>query len=320
MSDTDVEHAGVHDAVVIGGGPAGLSAATWLARYRRGVLVLDSTEYRNRHVEESHGYLGEDPIRPAPLLARAREQLRAYPGTDVLEARAHSVLRQTDGTFTLQLEGEEVPLRARRVVLATGVQDRFPEVEGFFDHYGASVFHCPTCDGYEASGAEVVVFGWSADVAEFAATLTGWASSVTVVTDGRPFEGEEGPRRRLAEVGTEVLEDEAVELVGERGALEGVRLESGQLLVCQLAFFSIAHHPRTAFAEQLGCALTDEGCIEVDDECATTVAGVYAAGDVTPGLQLIQVAAAKGTIAGVACARSLRGEGGNREGWEGHLS
>ncbi|MDQ3569453.1 MAG: NAD(P)/FAD-dependent oxidoreductase [Actinomycetota bacterium] len=320
MSDADGEHAQVHDAIVIGGGPAGLSAATWLARYRRGVLVLDSSEYRNRWVEQSHGYLGNDSIRPASLLARAREQLGTYPGTELREARVHSVRRQSDGTFTIQLEGGEVPLRARRLVLATGVKDRFPEVEGFFDHYGASVFHCPTCDGYEASDAEVVVFGWSAEVAEFAATLTGWARSVTVVTDGRPFEGEEGPRRRLAEVQTEVLEDEAVELVGERGALEGVRVESGQLLACQLAFFSIAHDPRNAFAEQLGCALTEEGCIEVDHEGATTVAGVYAAGDVTPGLQLIQVAAAKGTAAGVACALSLRGEGGNREGWEGHLS
>ena len=310
----------LHDAIVVGGGPAGLSAATWLARYRWEVLVLDNGAYRNRWVDQSHGYLGADPLPPASLLESARAQLGDYPGTEVRDARAQSARREDDGTFTLELEGERDPLRARRLVLATGVTDRFPEVKGFFDHYGASVFHCPTCDGYEASDAQVAVLGWSAEIAEFAATLTGWASTVTVVTDGHPFEGDEQARRRLAEVGVEVLEDDATELVGERSSLEGVRLASGQLLECQLGFFSIAHLPNTGLAEELGCELTGEGCVEVDHEAATTVAGVFAAGDVTPGLQLIQVAAAKGTTAGVACARSLRGEGGIRPGWEGHLS
>jgi thioredoxin reductase len=310
----------LHDAIVVGGGPAGLSAATWLARYRREVLVLDSGDYRNRWVEQSHGYLGDDPVAPASLLQRARAQLDAYPRTEVRNGRAQSARREADATFTLELEGDGDPLRARRVVLATGVKDRFPEVKGFFDHYGAGAFHCPTCDGYEASDTQVVVFGWSVEIAEFAATLTGWARSVTVVTDGHPFEGDDQARRRLVEVGAEVFEDDATELVGERGSLEGVRLASGHVLDCRLVFFSIAHLPNTGLARQLGCEVTGEGCIEVDHEAATTVAGVFAAGDVTPGLQLIQVAAAKGTTAGVACARSLRGEGGIRPGWEGHLS
>ena len=307
----------LHDAVVVGGGPAGLSAATWLARYRWAVVVVDAAEQRNRWVEQSHGYLGEDPVRPLALVQRAGEQLGAYPGVEIRHARTDRAQREPDGTFTLHV-GEE-PLRARRLVLATGVRDIFPEVGGFFDHYGASVFHCPTCDGYEARDAEVVVFGWSAEVTGFARTLKGWARTVTVVTDGRPFEGEEDHRRRLHEEGVSVVEDEAVELVGSRGDLKGVRLAAAGELDCQLAFFSIAHEPVNALARQLGCDLTGEGCIEVDHEGTTSVAGVYAAGDVTPGLQLVQVAAAKGAAAGVACALSLRGEGGNREGWEGPL-
>lgn len=307
----------VRDAVVVGGGSAGLSAATWLARYRYGVVVLDSDEQRNRWVEQAHGYLGDDPVDPTALMERARQQLSVYPETEIRHCRVDAARREHDGTFTLEAGGEVV--RARRLVLATGVKDRFPEVAGFFDHYGASVFHCPTCDGYEARYADVVVFGWSAEVAGFALTLAGWARSLTVVTDGRPFEGEEHHRKRLSERHVDVVEDEAVELVGGRGDLRGVRLASGDLLTCQLAFFSIAHEPVNALARQLGCQLTEEGCVEVDDEAATTVAGVYAAGDLTPGLQLLQVAAAKGTVAGVACAQSLRGEGGIREGWEGHL-
>lgn len=309
----------VHDAVVVGGGPAGLAAATWIARYRRTVVVLDGGEPRNQGVELAHGYLGDDPVPPASLTGRAREQLLRYPEAEWCEGEASEVRRRPDGLFEVHLVAGGPALRARRLVLATGVRDRFPEVDRFFEHYGASVFHCPTCDGYEARDAEVVVFGWSEDVTGFALTLLGWARSVTLVTDGRAFEGDAGCRKQLADAGVPVLEDDAVELLGARGALEGVRLRDAGVVPCSMAFFSIAHEPRTDLAGALGCRLTEEGCIEVDREGATSTAGVYAAGDVTPGLQLVQVAAAGGATAGVACARSLRGEGGMPGSWHGEV-
>jgi len=306
----------MHDAVVVGGGPAGLAAATWLARYQCDVVVVDSGEHRNRWVDDAHGYLGSDPMHPAHFLEQAREDLSRYPEAVLREGRAVSGRREDDGTFTLALDDGE-PVRAKRVVLATGVRDVFPEVDDFFEHYGASVFHCPTCDGYESRDQAVVAFGWSEQVVGFALTLKGWAASVTVVTDGRRFEGDAWHRERLAAQGVRVLEDDAVALLGSRGDLQGVRMRSGAVLPCRLAFFSIAHVPSSDLDLQLGCDRTDDGCTAVDDQGATRVPGVYAAGDMTPGLQLVQVAAAKGTIAGVACARSLRGEGGLRPGWEG---
>jgi thioredoxin reductase len=297
---------------VVGGGPAGLSAATWLARHRRRVFVLDGGEYRNELVERTHGYLGRDNTDPKDLLARARSELVAYPTAQLQRGRATSARTETDGTFSLDFEdggdSDNGSLSTRRVVLATGVVDLFPEVDGFFDHYGASVFHCPTCDGYEARDRHVVVLGWSADVAGYALTLLDWAADVTIVTDGTRFEGDRARRAALDRHGVAILEDDAVAFLGTRGDLQGVRLRGGQVLTCDLAFFSIGHRPRTDLAVQLGCELTEQGCITVDDECRTTVAGVYAAGDVTPGIQLVQVAAAKGTIAGVTCAISLRGE------------
>jgi len=296
----------VYDAVVVGGGPAGLSAATWLARYRRRVLVLDAGEHRNRWVDRSHGYLVNDNVDPKELLRVARGQLAAYPTVEFRSGAALGARREADGTFVLQTVAGEVP--AKRVVLATGVVDEFPEVDGFFEHYGAGVFHCPTCDGYDAQGCDVVAFGWSSDIAGFALTLLEWAADVTVVTDGSRFEGDESCRRALERHSVDVLEDDAVAFIGRRGDLQGVRLKGGDVLTCQLAFFSIAHHPRTDLASQLGCGLTGEGCIEVDDDGLTSVAGVFAAGDVTPGMQLVQVATAKGTVAGVACALSLQGQ------------
>lgn len=308
-----------YGAVVVGGGPAGLAAATWIARYRRPVALLDGGEPRNRWVDLAHGYLGEDPVHPGTLSERARGQLLSYPEAEWCEGEAAEVRRTDDDLFELVTEGGGPLLRARRLVLATGVRDRFPEVDRFFEHYGASVFHCPSCDGYEAADADVVVFGWSEDVTGFALTLLGWARSVTVVTDGRAFEGDAGRAQQLAEAGVPVLEDDAVELLGERGAMRGVRLRDGDVLPCGFAFFSIDHQPRTELARQLGCRLTEEGYVEVDHEAATSVPGVYAAGDVTPGLHLVQVAAAKGATAGVACARSLRGEGGMPGSWHGSV-
>ncbi len=296
----------MYDAVVVGGGPAGLSAAGWLGRYRRRVVVLDGGEHRNRWVDHSHGYLTHDHADPKDLLRVAREQIAAYPTVELRSGRAHGAHRSDDGTFVV--ESAAGPLQARRVVLATGVVDAFPEVEGFFEHYGADVFHCPTCDGYEAQGCEVVAFGWSSQIAGFALTLLEWAATVTVVTDGSRFEGDETCREALDRHSVDVLEDDAVELLGPRGALRGVRLQGGAILPCQLAFFSIAHRPRTDLATQLGCRLTGDGYVEVDQEGLTSVDGVYAAGDVTPGMQLVQVAAGKGTVAGVSCALSLQGQ------------
>ena len=300
----------MHDAIVVGGGPAGLSAALWLARYRCSVAVLDSGEYRNRWVDEAHGYLGLDPINPGDLLKQAREQVAAYPRVEFIEARAHTACREDEGRFTVDAGSQR--LEARRLVLATGVTDAFPEVANFLEHYGCSAFHCPTCDGYEAKEKRVVAFGWSDALVEFALNLNGWASEVTVVTDGRRFEGDAECRDALNGCGIAIVEDDATELIGERGNLRGVRLAGGDIIPCELVFFSIAHEQNSGLADRLGCerAPGEEDCVRVDDKGETSVPGVYAAGDLVPGLQLIQVAAAQGTTAGVACAQSIWAEKG----------
>ncbi len=282
-----------------------MSAATWLGRYRRRVAVVDAGERRNRWVDQSHGYLGLDPVDPARLVDRGVEALCRYETAEFLTGRVRDVVHRPNGMFALEVEGADGvdrgrPLTARRLVLATGVEDRFPDVEGFFEHYGRDVFHCPTCDGYEACGRRVVAFGWSEHVAAFALSLLDWAASVTVVTDGSDFEGDAACRAALDRHGVTLLEDDAVSLLGLRGHLEGVRLRGGATVPCELAFFSIAHRPRNELAVLLGCALTPEGCVVVGPEGETTVPGVYAAGDVThyPGkLELIATGYGEAAIA-----------------------
>ena len=291
---------------MIGGGPAGLAAATWLARYRRRTLVVDAGEHRNRFVERTHGYLTRDGATPSEILEAAAADLARYECASQRRARVSEVAGSI-GAFTITLEGSDA-VTAKRLVLATGVIDALPSVSGVDEHYGASLFHCPSCDGYEARSCDVVVLGWTAHVAGFALELLDWARSVTLVTDGRRFEGDDGHRAAMARHGIDVVEVGAESMVGTRGDLRGVRLSDGRELPCQMAFFSIDHKPRASLAESLGCRRLGDGCVEVDEHGATSVPGVYAAGDLVPGFQLIQVAAAKGATAGVGCALSLRTE------------
>lgn len=293
------------DVVVVGGGPSGLAAASWLGRYRRSVVVLDSQEYRSKDVERSHGYLGRDPQKPTELLERGREEVLAYPTVEVRQRSASSARRREDGRFEVDDD-----LLAHRVVLACGVQDAFPAVEGFSEHYGASVFHCPSCDGYEARDRHVIALGWDPHLVGFAETLKNWAASVTVVTNGIRFQGDDSCRTELAEHEIDLLERDVVRFLGSRGDLTGVELDGGEVLEASMVLFSVAHEPRVELAKQLGCDLDDEGYVAVNSKGLTSVPGVYAAGDLTPQLQLVSVAASSGVVAGVACAHSFFGQAG----------
>jgi thioredoxin reductase len=243
------------------------------------------------------------------LLQQARADLVRYPEIAFCEGLATAARREDDGRFVVTV-GDDT-FDGLRLILATGVVDEFPEVDGFLDHYGTSVFHCATCDGYEAQDRSVVVLGWGEQVVSFAIGMLDWACELTVVTEGRPLEGDDRHRRLLERHGIRLVEDDAVAFVGERGDLRGVRLASGQVLDAELVFFSIAHEPRLDLARQVGCEVDDDSCLYVDRDGRTSVEGCYAAGDITPGFHLAAIAVGKGAAAGVACAISLQGEEGS---------
>jgi thioredoxin reductase len=294
------------DAVVVGGGPAGLSAALWMGRYRCRTLVIDAGHPRNENVAVAHGYFSRDCASPQQLLADGRRDLERYPEVRLVEGEVTD-LSGSIGAFSVRFGGEGVT--AKRIVLATGVRDELPDIEGLPAHFGTSAFTCPSCDGYEAQGKRVVVIGWSREVAGFALTLDGWADHVTVVTDGHRFEGDDHQRQLLAAAGIDLREVGARGLVGSPPQLAGVELVGGEVLDAQMLFFTLGNRAASPLAESLGCRRTDEGCIEVDEHGLTSVPGVYAAGDMAPGPHLIQVAAAQGATAGIGCAQSLWEEG-----------
>ena len=296
----------MEDVVVCGGGPAGLAAALWLGRYRRRTLVLDAGEHRNQRAGRSHGYLGSDGSEPAALLDAALRDATAYPTVRVERAAADRIERE-DGLFRVGADERTWP--AQRVVLATGVRDVHPDITGFDDLYGKSIFHCSCCDGYESTDQDVLAIGWGEHVAGFALDLLDWGARVILVTNGQEFEGDTSCIAALEKHRVEVIEERVAEFLSDGSTMRGARLSSGRELAATRAFFSIGHEPRTELATQLGCELDELGYIRVGAHGETNVEGVYAVGDVTPGEQLVQAAAAEGAIAGIACGMSLRGQG-----------
>jgi thioredoxin reductase len=294
------------DALVIGGGPAGLSAALWLGRYQRATLVMDAGQPRNRHAALAHGIPGRDPVTPDELLAEMRAEVERYPEVRLRSGTVTGLQGDCEAGFTAVIDGAH-HVTSSRVVLASGVSDQLPQLEGFAEHYGTDVHHCPACDGFEVRGQDVIVLGAGDQVPAFASELLDWAATVRIVTDttGPAFDAEQ--RRSLGEHGIEVVDGPATALVGAPGDLAGVRLEDGTCVPGTSVFFSYAHRPAHDLAVGLGCELDDDGRLVVNGFQLTSVDGVYAAGDLTPGLQLVVIAMGQGVSAGVACATSLRG-------------
>ena len=288
---TDAAHI---DVLVVGGGPAGLAAALWLGRHRFTTVVADRGEPRNRWVDTSFGYLGFDNQPPTALLDAGREDLSRYPSVTLIPVGVRAIHRD-DGGFEVELDDRR--LRSSAVVFATGVTDVVPPLPGLRERYGTDVFVCPLCDGYEIRNKEVVVLGAGGSAGEFAEELVHWASKVTVV----PL-GDERPRDAAPE-GVEFVTTPAAELVGSPEL--GVVLSDGSTVSCGAVFLRSECRAVTDLAAHLGCALDDEGLLVVDDDGCTSVPDVYAAGDCTPGPQIVQIAAAEGTRAGLRCAQEL---------------
>jgi thioredoxin reductase len=284
------------DALVVGGGPAGLSAALWLARHRFRTLVADRGEPRNRWVDATYGYLGYDGAPPTALLDAGRRELARYAEAELVPAAVRTVHR-ADAHFEAELDDRRV--RAAAVVIATGVVDAVPPLEGLQEHYGKRVFVCPLCDGYEMCDRRVAVLGAGGNAGAFGTELLRWASDVIVVPLGeeRPSDPLSPPVRLASAPASSMV-------VEPDGAVE-IDLRDGNRVECDAVFLRSEVIGVTDLAVHLGCALNEEGLLRVDDDGRTTVEGVYAVGDCTPGPHLVQVAAAEGARAGLHCAQRL---------------
>nr|WP_306367545.1 NAD(P)/FAD-dependent oxidoreductase [Nocardiopsis sp. CC223A] len=289
-----------YDVVVIGGGAAGLSGAMALARSRRSVAVVDAGEPRNSPAEGVHVLLGREGIAPRELVARGREELRSYGGV-VIEGEVVGASRGDDGLFAVTLGGGRV-LRARRLLVTTGLSDELPDVAGLRGRWGRDVIHCPYCHGWEVRGQRIGVLSTGPMSVHQVLLMRQLSDDVVFFAHTAPPVGAED-RDRLAARGIEVVEGEVVAVETDGDRLSGVRLADGRVVERDALTVATRMVARTSFLADLGLTVQEHPMglgehVPVETGGRTAVPGVWAAGNVTDLMAQVGAAAAAGTMAG----------------------
>ena len=264
------------DVIVIGGSYAGLAAGMALGRALRRALIVDSGKPCNRQTPHSHNFLTRDGETPAEIAAIARRQVAAYDTVRFLDAVATTVT-PTDAGFMLQTESGDA-FTARKLILAAGIKDMLPDIEGFAECWGISVLHCPYCHGYEVRNRATAVLGNGNGGFEFAGLIANWTNNLALLTNGTSSLTEE-QSRRLRRRGIEIVATQIAEVKHEIGQLREVMFKDGTSLPLDALYVRPPFEQHSRIPEALGCELTDQGYIKVGASQNTTVPGVFACGD-----------------------------------------
>lgn len=290
----------MHDVIIVGGSYAGLSAGLQLARARRKVLVIDAGLRRNRFAATSHGFLGQDGQAPGIIAAEGRSQLMEYPTvTWVQDSVVQAGAEQSGFSVRTQCNGQ---FQAKRLILATGVVDELPGIDGLQERWGKRVFHCPYCHGYELGQGRIGVLATSPLAMHHALMLPDWGST-TLFTNG-VFTPNAEQQAQLDRRGVSVESAAVTRISGERADLE---LADGRIVQLD-GVFTMSRTRLSPLAEQLGCGRVDGPTgpyLHTDETRQTSVAGVFACGDASLAAGSVALAVAEGVRAGVGAHVSL---------------
>ncbi len=289
-----------HDVIIVGGSYAGMAAALQLVRARRRVLIIDAGKRRNQAAADSHGFLSQDGADPAEIARTARQQLQAYPTLTWVEdvaldasgtRDAFSVATAASGTFS-----------ARRLLLATGVSDELPSIDGIGERWGKSVFHCPYCHGYELDQGEIGVIAAVPMSIHQAQLLPEWGNVTFLLNEA--IELDAAAREELVARGLRI---EATPIARIEGHADVVLADGRQLSFAGL-FTASLNAPSTRIAQTLGCALMETPLgtqLQTSEAKETSVEGVFACGDVARMPHSVSLAVADGAWAGAQIHRTL---------------
>jgi thioredoxin reductase len=272
-----------------------------LGRCRRSVLVCDIGDPRNARSSGLHNYLTRDGIAPGEFLALARQDVERYPSVEFQTIEVLDATAASNGFRVVCTDGRQVS--ARKLLLATGVVDELPDLEGLAPLYGASVHHCPYCDGWEWRDQPLAVYGAGEEGLALTLGLTVWTDDLVLCTDG-PHRLSPEDLDQLHAHGIEVREDRVLRLEGTGAQLERIVFENGGLARRAL-FVSSGQHQRSGLAGKLGARFTGKGAVNTGTCEATDVPGLYVAGDSSKEAQFVIVAAAEGAEAGMAINKAL---------------
>jgi thioredoxin reductase len=293
-----------HDAIIIGGSFAGLSAAMYIVRARRSACILDTGMPRNRFAAHAHGFFAQDGSEPGAMLATARAQVAAYPTATFIVGEAVSAAREQDGFLVTLATGEA--LESARLVLAFGISDELPAIPGLAERWGSSVLHCPYCHGFEFSGQRLGVLYVSPMSLHQAMLIAEWGPT-TLYLNGTA-DPDDVSLAELRARGVTIEPGLVKALHGDGAKLSAIELGDGRMSGMDALYLGPRTRLNSEIARQLGCEM-DEGpfglIIRTDATQMTTVPGVYAAGDIARGSHNVTWASADGVMAGMAVHRSL---------------
>lgn len=293
----------IYDVAIVGGGPAGLSASLWLARYLHSVIVIDSGDPRNWETRGINGFLGSQGIKSPELRAKGRADAKSF-GVEFIDEEVCKVSNTNGEHFVLTLS-KGGTIEANRLLLSIGIKDVWPDIPGLSDCYGETAHVCPDCDGYETRGRKTVVVGSGRKAVGMALALTTWTEKIVICTNGEPADMEAKHLDKLKALNIPVLEEKVNRISSENGEIRCINLDGGMQLDCDRLYFAIGQYPADDLGAQLKCKRDDLGLIEIDDRNRTSVMNVFAAGDIVGGPQLAIAAAAEGAIAALAIHASL---------------
>ena len=295
---------GTFDVAIVGGGPAGLTASIFLARYLHAVVLVDSGDPRNWETRGINGFLGRPSVKPAEIREAGRDEARKY-GVTLVDDCVDRVAPKGRESFDLTLRSG-MALEARRLLLAIGLKDVWPAIPGLERVYGETAHVCPDCDGYEVRDKKTVVIGSGRKAVGMALNLTTWTREIIICTNGEPPGLDDATYcTKLDALNIPVLTERILKVDAKRGKVHCLELESGMALDAERIFFAIGQYPADDLGAQLSCERDYGGHIVVDKHYHTSVPNVYAAGDIIPGSQLAIAAAADGAVAALAIHKSL---------------
>ena len=291
-----------HDVAIVGGGAAGLSAALVLSRARRRVVVVDDGTPRNAPATHMHGYLSRDGVPPSEFLAVGRDEVVGY-GAAVLDGAVTDVVPDGGNGFWVLVAGGR-RIRARRLLVTTGLTDELPDVPGLADRWARDVLHCPYCHGHEVRDHQLGVLGGTPGAVRYAQVVRQWTHDLVYVTPPDLLTPAE--RAGLVARAIGIVEGTIEQLVvDEDDRLCGIRMADGTIVPRDALFVPPRFVPRSGLLADLGCATDDDGWTTTDGTGRTSVAGVWAAGNVVDPRAQVVTAAGAGSAAAIAINADL---------------
>lgn len=290
------------DVIIVGGSYSGLAAGMALGRALRNVLIIDAGDPCNKQTPHSHNFLTNDGKTPKAISSLARQQVRMYESVSFVNAFATDGIRTKSG-FEVQTEVGKT-FSSRKLIFATGIKDIMPGIPGFAESWGISVLHCPYCHGYEVRHQKTGILANGDAGYELSSLVSNWTNDVTLYTNGKAdLSGEQRAKLQMHKI--DMVEAEIDSLENENGYIKNIVFKNGTKTEVNALYAKLPFVQHSSIPQTLGCELTQDGYIKIDQAQKTSVQGVYACGDNTTRMRTVANAVAMGTTTALMVNKEL---------------